>query len=91
MTSREVRKDLKLKVTDQTVRNNLKLYEIQSGRSAKKPKLTAAHKKARLDWALKNISNSKDDWERILWSNESRFRISGNDRGGLVWRKKVRG
>lgn len=78
-TSSEVLKDQNLNVTARTVRNVLKSNTIKYSVPVKKPYLTAAHKRARLDWAYKNIKNSKDEWNSILWSNESRFMQCGND------------
>ncbi len=80
-------KALDMEVSSRTIRNTLNFHGIHARVAARKPKLSNAHKKARLSWALKNIANSDDDWNRIIWSDESRFRLSGSDRGFLVWRK----
>jgi hypothetical protein len=37
----------------------------------KKPKLTAQHAKLRLDWAIEHLNWSLEQWEQILWTDET--------------------
>ncbi len=87
ISSTEISKELHTDVSARVIRNTLNSNGIHSRVAAKKPFLSNSHKKARLDWALKNVSNTQEEWEQIIWSDESRFRLHGSDKTQLVWRK----
>ncbi len=78
--------ELKTNVSARTVRNTLHSHAIHARVAAQKPQLTKLHKKAKLEWALKNVSNSVETWNNIIWSDESRFRSTGCDEKQMVWR-----
>jgi len=46
------------------------------------------HKKNRLEWAHLHKNWSSEQWRQVIWSDESRFRVSGNDGTPLVLRKE---
>lgn len=56
-------------------------------RPAKRPLLTKKHMKTRLDWAKKHSDFSQEQWSKVLWSDESKFCIFGNNHVQSVWRK----
>ncbi len=72
-SAKEIGKQISTSVTPRTIRNVLHHSKVHSRVACKKPCLTENHKKARLTWALKNVSNSMDQWNRIIWSDESGF------------------
>ena len=55
---------------------------------AVKPKINEEHKKNRLEWAHLHKNWSSEQWRQVIWSDESRFRVSGNDGTPLVLRKE---
>ena len=44
----------------------------------KKPLVTEKNKKIRLEWC-KRMKNWKEEWDRVVFSNESRYLIFKND------------
>ena len=50
---------------------------LKSYRPAKKPKLTARMAKARLEFAKRYRHYSVEDWERVMWTDESTFEQFG--------------
>lgn len=74
-------------VCPQTVRNVLKQEDFRAMVKPKKPKLTLAHRKRRMEFALKHQNWTLDDWKRVLWSDESKINRFGSDGRKYVWKK----
>lgn len=74
------------KVHCNTVRKALHDEGFHSRVAVKKPFLTAAHRRKRLDFAKKHKDWTVEDWNRVLWTDESTFEIGLNSRVVLVWR-----
>ena len=79
-TSEDLKRDLDatvVHVSSSTVRRRL----LKEGKRARKPKkkqlLTATMKKKRCDWAKKYQNWSEEDWNRVLFSDESHFFVQG--------------
>lgn len=74
-------------VSVQTLRNVL--YESKYyGRAArKKPFISEVNRKNRLDFAKKYIGKSREFWESVIFSDESKYNIFGSDGRQYVWRK----
>lgn len=53
---------------------------------ARKPALTETHVSRRLEWVKDKENWSIEDWGKVIWSDESRYRVVGNDRGIRVIR-----
>ena len=45
----------------------------------KKPLLTDHHKKVHLAWAKERKNWTSEDWNRVVWSDESKFNLFGSD------------
>ena len=59
------------------------------GRVARhKPRLTRVHKQRRLAWARQHLTWTPAEWDRVLWSNESRFQLFQSD-GRVYVRRSV--
>ncbi|GFW99816.1 transposable element Tc1 transposase [Trichonephila clavipes] len=58
-----------------------------SRRPTSVPLLNARHRDARLVWAREHRDWSVDDWERVAWGDESRFRLLNADRSLRIWRQ----
>lgn len=74
-------------VSDQTIRNRLHEANLRSRRPAVRPLLTPAHRAARLAWARRHLVWTRQHWSRVLFTDESRFSLSFNDRRVNVWRR----
>lgn len=55
--------------------------------AAHKPALTEENKKRRLRWAKERVNWTKEQWDGVVWSDESRFTVEGYDGGARVLRK----
>ena len=53
----------------------------------RKPLITPANKAARLAWSLEHESWTKEDWAKVLWSDESTFTQFQQSRTSRVWRE----
>ncbi|GFX73447.1 transposable element Tcb2 transposase [Trichonephila clavipes] len=49
--------------------------------------LTRQHRTARLQWYREHHNWTEQDWECVLFSDESRFSLSSDCRGQLIWRE----
>ncbi|GFV35755.1 transposable element Tcb2 transposase [Trichonephila clavipes] len=49
--------------------------------------LTRQHRTARFQWCREHHNWSEQDWECVLFSNESRFSLSSDSRRQLIWRE----
>lgn len=90
-TAENVRKKLrenhKVDLSAETVRNVLRDAGMKGMPKQKKPKLSARHIKARLDFAQKHSSWTIDDWKRVIWSDETRVNRLGSDGRLWCWKK----
>jgi len=75
-------------VSRSTTRKWIRKLGFKYYKPAVKPKLTEEHKKNRLKWAQLHINWSNEQWRQVIWSDESRFRVCGNDGTPLVLRKQ---
>lgn len=77
-------------VTHRTVYRRLLDAKIKRYRVAKKPLLSKANVEARKQWALsKSLWHlGRNQWNFIVWSDETRFRLFNNDGRTRVWREK---
>ena len=78
--SKDLQRDLAtagVNVDSSTVRRRL----LQAGRKARRPLknqlLTAAMKKKRMKWAKKYNNWRKEDWRKVIFSDESHFEVHG--------------
>ena len=56
-----------------TVRRALKKAGLKPKKRVKKPKLTQAHIKARIQFAQAHKDWTIEDWKRVLWSDETKI------------------
>lgn len=90
-TQRELVNDLKAAgttVTRKTVGNTLRRNELKSCSARKVPLLKKAHVKARLKYASDHLQDAQSDWEKVLWSDETKIELFGLNSTRRVWRKK---
>lgn len=75
-------------VCSSTVRRRLKSMGLTARRPCKKPLLTTKMRKARLDWARNHVNWTVDDWNNVIFSDESKFNLHGTDGINFVRRRK---
>jgi transposase len=74
------------KVCRNTIRKALHDSGIHSRIAVKKPFLTPRHMSQRLAFAQKYCRWSAEDWEQVVWTDESTFEVGKNSRQIHVWR-----
>ena len=72
-------------ISRSTVKRRLVEHGLNGRVAASKPLLKSQNKQKRLLWARKYRSYTKEDWEKVLFADESKFEIFGNK-----WRIYVR-
>lgn len=76
-----------VEVSRWTVRRRLAEGDLTAHRPANGPKLTPAHRQARLRFAQEHVHWTVDQWRRVLFSDESRLCLHSNDGRGRVYRR----
>jgi transposase len=66
-----------------TVANALKKEGFASASKMKKPLLSKKHRQARLEFAQRHQHWTDDDWNKVVWSDESKINRLGSD--GRKW------
>lgn len=84
--SREIATYYGVKASPSTIKRRLLDAGLHGRRPARKPLVSAKNKSIRLQWAKKYRKWPKTNWDRVIWSDESRFFLFGNDSRGFVRR-----
>ncbi|CAD6193756.1 unnamed protein product [Caenorhabditis auriculariae] len=66
-----------------TVKRRLNAAGIMGRRPVKKPLISEKNRAARVKWAKEHLNWTRQDWNQILWSDESKFLLFGSD--GIQW------
>ena len=83
----QLRATVNVVISDQTVRNRLREVNLRARRPAVRPVLTPAHRVAHLTWARAHVAWTRQQWARVLFSDESRFTRLFHDGRTRVWRR----
>ncbi|CAD6193201.1 unnamed protein product [Caenorhabditis auriculariae] len=62
-----------------TVKRRLNAAGIMGRRPVKKPLISEKNRVARVKWAKEHLNWTRQDWNKILWSDESKFLLFGSD------------
>ncbi|KAF0702855.1 hypothetical protein AaE_015677 [Aphanomyces astaci] len=82
-SSSKIKTELQLDVSSRTVRRILaKVPHLKYKKRKKTPRLTAGHKKARVEWAKSHVDLGLD-WNQIVFSDEKKLNLDGP--GGLQY------
>ena len=73
-------------VSEQTIRRRFRGFQLRSRRPAVRPRLTQAHRVARLAFSRHHLRWTRQQWATVLFSDESRFVLNHNDGRLRVWR-----
>ena len=72
----ELRKGANKNISARTVRRRLLEVGLKGCKTRKKPYLSQANKKKRLEFSKNHENWTPDDWGKIVWSDESNFEVS---------------
>ena len=75
-------------VCSSTVRRRLCGAGLMGRVASRKPLLKEKNRKKRLAWAKKHKDWSLEQWQKVLWSDESKFEVFGSKRRTYVRRRK---
>lgn len=75
-------------ICSRTVINRLRETGLHARHPNRVPLLTARHRRARLAYANDHRNWNLRQWTNVLFTDESRFNLYGNDRRSLVWRRR---
>ena len=67
------------RISDQTVRNRLRQSGLRSRRPLKGMELKRRHRIARLQWTRARLRRRRNTWQKILFSDESKFNLKFSD------------
>lgn len=81
---REVRN---VHISNSTVSRRLHESSLASNKPATGPLLTRAHRRARLHFAQEHVEWNLEDWQRVLFSDETRVSLHSPDGRQRVWRR----
>jgi len=70
-----------------TIGHKLRAMGLKNCIARKKPLISAVNKVARLAWCLDHESWMKEDWAKVLWSDEATFTQFQQSRCSRVWRE----
>ncbi|CAK9804896.1 Transposable element Tc1 transposase [Anthophora quadrimaculata] len=85
----EVNKDREDPIGTTTVKRRLLQAGLRGCVAVKKPLLKDQNKKKRLQWAKLYKDYTAEDWEKVLWTDESKFEVFGTKRRVHMRRKET--
>ena len=74
--------------SSRTIRRRLDNAGLYGRVARKKPLLTDRHKTARLNWAKERKDWTLNEWNKVIWSDESKYNLLGSD-GRVYVRRRV--
>ncbi|KAK6298276.1 hypothetical protein J4Q44_G00313310 [Coregonus suidteri] len=75
-------------VSKKTISNTLRRHGLKSCSTRKVPLLKPAHVQARLKFANDHLDDPEEEWEKVMWSDETKIELFGLNSTRRVWRKK---
>ncbi|CAF4672840.1 unnamed protein product [Rotaria magnacalcarata] len=74
--ARFARTDLNITISQHTISCILRDFNMISFIAPKKPRITSAQRRTRLDWCYEHLSWSINDWSNVVFTDETRFERS---------------
>lgn len=72
-----------------TIQKRLQAAGLHGRRPVKKPFVSEKNKKARIAWAKEHLTWTRQQWNSIIWSDESKYLMFGTD--GISWVRRPTG
>lgn len=88
--TRKLRDQHSINVDRRTVARALNNCGLRAGEKKKKPSLSKKNIKARLEWANEHKSWTTDDWNRVIFSDESKINRFNSDGRSWGWYRDVK-
>ena len=76
-----------ISISSPTIRHILHANGLVSRIKRKNPYLSSKHRKRRLEFAKEHEHWTIEDWSKIIWSDESKFKIFGSDGKQYYWKR----
>ncbi|KAK3505679.1 hypothetical protein QTP70_020760, partial [Hemibagrus guttatus] len=76
------------KVAKATISNTLRRQGLKSCSARRVPLLKPVHVRARLKFAREHLDDPEEDWENVVWSDETKIELFGKNSTCRVWRRK---
>lgn len=70
-----------------TIRNVLRKENFKGRRCRRKPFINKVNKKKRLEFAKLHWKHEFSFWEKVIFTDESKYNLFGSDGRPIVWRK----
>lgn len=83
--AKQLKRTLNLQCCPQTVRNALLAEGLAARVKIKKPVISQANIAKRLEFCERFKDNTPEDWDRIVWSDETKVNRFGSDGREYVW------
>jgi len=83
----ELRQEWEVRASKYTVRRRLIAFGLKARIPRRKPLVNVQQRLKRLNWAKDHLNWSQDQWNKVLWSDESRITLFASDGTQFVWRR----
>ena len=70
-----------------TIRKRLLRSGLRGCKAKKKPKVSEKQRKARIAWAKEHLNWTSEDWDKVIFSDESTFTIQNHAGNNFVRRR----
>ncbi|GFY19221.1 HTH_Tnp_Tc3_2 domain-containing protein [Trichonephila clavipes] len=86
VTRSTIRVDVSVAIVPQTISRHLGEANLKSKRPFRALPLTPEHRQLRLQWCHARSMWNVTDWQKVVFSDESRFNLGTDDNRVRVWR-----
>ncbi|GFT07213.1 HTH_Tnp_Tc3_2 domain-containing protein [Trichonephila clavipes] len=87
VTRSTIRADVGVAIVPQTISRHLAEANLKSKRPFRALPLTPEHRQLRLQWCQARSMWNVTDWQKVVFSDESRFVLGTDDNRVRVWRR----
>jgi transposase len=87
ITLDQIMKETSLEVSKKTMRKCLHNLGFQSRIAVHKPLVSPKNIVARMKWCRERINCNENNWNNVIWSDESKFLYLNHSRKSRVWRR----
>ena len=83
----EWRQSTGVEVSTSTIRKRLLRSGLRGCKAKKKPKVSEKQRKARIAWAKEHLNLTSENWDKVIFSDESTFTIQNHVGNNIVRRR----